>query len=158
MPSGASVLRIRGGIRPEEWLGVPGRVYIGRACWGWAASPFANPFRDGPAADAFLVLLTLGADDAIEFAMDEGCRLARGYSAAGLPRHRDRLVARLPGLLGKALGCWCAEWRPDPGLDQAANLLRAPGCHGVALLAALEGWITVPGLLLAPQPEGASFP
>jgi hypothetical protein len=65
-------------------------IYVGRAMhrggWRLAASPLANPFRLGP----------------------------DGSRAEVVARYREYLLARpdllalLPALRGKRLGCWCA--------------------------------------------------
>ncbi len=78
----------------------PYDVYIGRGGRGLRASKWANPFRVGPDGDRREVI--------------------RKY-AAWLETRPD-LIAALPELCGKVLGCWCAPlW-----------------CHG-DLLAALAG-------------------
>jgi hypothetical protein len=68
-------------------------VYVGRALrrggWDLPASPLANPFRPGP----------------------------DGTRAEVMARYREYLLGRpellalLPGLRGRRLGCWCA---PEP--------------------------------------------
>lgn len=60
-------------------------VYIGRACYGWPESKWANPFK-------------VGRD---------------GTRVQVIEKYRDyilgspELVAALPELRGKILGCWC---------------------------------------------------
>lgn len=83
----------------------PFDVYIGRAVprFGWAASPFANPFvigRDGTRAEV----------------IDRYESWLRG---------QPDLLALLPTLRDKVLGCWCAP-RPCHGdvLARRAELLK----------------------------------
>jgi hypothetical protein len=65
-------------------------VYVGRAMhrggWHLAASPLANPFRPGPAGSRQEVMAAY-----------------REYILA-----RPGLLALLPDLRGRRLGCWCA--------------------------------------------------
>jgi hypothetical protein len=70
-----------------ELLADPDFVYVGRRTRGWPASPWGNPYivgRDGTLAEI----------------------LAR-YEHEYLPSRPD-LLARLPELRGKTLGCWCS--------------------------------------------------
>jgi hypothetical protein len=86
-------------VRPTTVVNVKGHrddpafadvVYVGRAMhrggWHLAASPLANPFR--PEADV---------------SRQEIVSRYREYLLA-----RPDLLALLPGLRGKRLGCWCA--------------------------------------------------
>jgi hypothetical protein len=75
-------------------------VYIGRACYGFPGSKWGNPFR-----------LPKGYD----VTADPDRILARYEEYV---RSRADLMAALPELRGKVLGCWCA---PRP-------------CHGDVLL------------------------
>ena len=92
-----TVVRIqrRGGVVVQDC-----DVYIGRACFrgGWelTQSPFYNPFK-------------VGRDGSIEEVLAK-------YEAH--VRSRPDLVALLPSLRGKRLGCWC---KPGP-------------CHGDVLV------------------------
>ena len=65
-------------------------VYVGRAMhrggWQLPASPLANPFRPGPHGSR-----------------DEVMAKYREYLLG-----RPDLLALLPGLRGRRLGCWCA--------------------------------------------------
>lgn len=88
--------------------------YIGRAMPGRAASPFANPFRIGP-----------------DGSREQVIERYRGW-LTGQPE----LLARLPELKGKRLGCWC----------------KPAACHGDVLVELLEG--APPE---APEPQGALF-
>lgn len=81
-------------------------VYIGRWNQRFDRSPWANPFYIG----------TDGKPDEV---------LAK-YEAH--VRSKPELMARLPELAGKRLGCWCKE----PGA------LFQPPCHGDVLLKLLE--------------------
>jgi hypothetical protein len=60
-------------------------VYIGRACKGWKASKWANPFH-------------IGKDGTREQVIEK----YRYYVLA-----TPHLVAALPELKDKVLGCWC---------------------------------------------------
>lgn len=68
-------------------------VYVGRALrrggWELSASPLANPFRPGPDGSRAEVLAKY-----------------RAYLLA-----RPDLLALLPALRGRRLGCWCAPER-----------------------------------------------
>ena len=65
-------------------------VYVGRAMnrggWQLAASPLANPFRPGP----------------------DGSREAITARYREYLLGRPELLAQIPELRGKRLGCWCA--------------------------------------------------
>jgi hypothetical protein len=65
-------------------------VYVGRAMhrggWHLAASPLANPFRPGP-----------------DRSREQAVAAYRDYILA-----RPDLLALLPDLRGRRLGCWCA--------------------------------------------------
>lgn len=95
--------------------GEPYDVYIGRANarYGLARSPFANPYiigRDG------------SRDDVIA--------KYRVY----VQRCPD-LLAAIPGLRGKVLGCWCAD-------VTSLTLLDVPYiCHGQVICAIADGVI-----------------
>jgi hypothetical protein len=64
----------------------PFDVYIGRKCYGFPQSKWANPYKIGPDGD-------------------RGTVIAK-YEAYLLSR--PDLLADLPELAGKVLGCWCA--------------------------------------------------
>ncbi len=89
-------LRRRGGVVVQD-----ADVYIGRRVFmgGWRlpASPWANPFPRDPCVSS-----------------EEACRRYETW----LRGERPDLLARLPELRGKTLGCWCA---PGP-------------CHGDVLI------------------------
>lgn len=91
-------------VRSEEWAATPEelRCYIGRAMprQGFSASIWANPFH-----------VQTGYPPERVVAQYEAYLLAQ-----------PDLLARLPELRGKVLGCWCVtEKQPD-----------AP-CHGAVL-------------------------
>ncbi len=125
-------LRRRGGVVIQDAHDV--HVYIGRRMYmgGWRlpASPWANPFRVSAGVPA-----------------EECCRRYETW----LREERPDLLARLPELRGKTLGCWCA---PGP-------------CHGdvlIRLLAEADAdaqALPVPpapgqeGPLSLPPPQGA---
>jgi hypothetical protein len=98
-------LKIKGGTVVQDC-----DVYIGRAArqggWNLAPSDWANPF----------VLPKKGATDE-----DRAAVLAR-YEA--YVRSNAQLMARLPELAGRRLGCWCA---PKP-------------CHGDVLVKLVKEW------------------
>ena len=109
-----TVVNVRG-REPAVLRADPAFVYVGRALprRGWRASPWGNPFVvdkavtvDGvayPAADAALCV-----------------ERYREWLA-----QRPELMARLPELRGRMLGCWCCDWdgRGEP----------ASPCHAVWL-------------------------
>lgn len=70
-------------------LGAAYDVYIGRRTRARPTSPWANPFRIGPDGDRSAVLARY-----------------RAWLAT-----RPDLLARLPDLAGRVLGCWCV---PEP--------------------------------------------
>jgi len=85
-------------------------VYVGRALrrggWDLAASPLANPFRPGR-----------------DGSRSEVVARYREYLLS-----RPDLLALLPGLRGKRLGCWCA---PEPcHAEVIAELADAAGPVG----------------------------
>lgn len=83
-------------VRSEEF-----DVYIGRALGKWPGSPFANPFK-------------VGRD---------------GNRQQCIERYREyllskpELLALLPQLKGKTLGCWC----------------KPQDCHGDVIVELIEG-------------------
>jgi hypothetical protein len=60
-------------------------VYIGRACYGWPESKWHNPFRIGHDGSRLQVI-----------------RMYRDYVL-----NSPELLAALPELKNKVLGCWC---------------------------------------------------
>lgn len=78
----------------------PYQIYIGRACYGHNASPFANKFK-------------IGWDGTRSQVLAKYRKWILG---------RPDLIALLPDLKGKTLGCWC---KPKP-------------CHGDILVELLE--------------------
>jgi hypothetical protein len=109
-----SVVKLHRGIGREGRLALladPAFVYCGRRCWGWPASPWANPFKVGPDADA------------------KACVERYAEWLATQPH----LIAALPSLKGRRLGCWCVNW------DGAGEPDRP--CHAVLLARLAEaGW------------------
>ena len=85
--SRATVVNLRGHRDDPEFADV---VYVGRAInrggWQLAASPLANPFRPGP-----------------DGSREEITAKYREYLLG-----RPDLLAQIPPLRGKRLGCWCA--------------------------------------------------
>jgi hypothetical protein len=85
-----SVVNLKGHRDDPEYADV---IYVGRAMhrggWRLAASPLANPFRPGPDGDREQVM-----------------EKYRDYLL-----QRPDLLAFLPALRGRRLGCWC---RPLP--------------------------------------------
>ncbi len=85
-------------------------VYVGRAVrGGYKASPFGNPFK-------------VGRDGTL-------AQVLAKYRAHVLAS--PELVALLPGLRGKALGCWCCE-----------GTARSPSprqCHAQVIAALVDG-------------------
>jgi hypothetical protein len=99
-------------------LADPDFVYVGRRCAGWPASPFANPFK---VAD-----------------FPGGPRAAVAHYAAHLRSgsvYARGVLAALPSLRGKTLGCWCGSW--SPGEPEIA-------CHAVVLARLADGMIESP--------------
>jgi hypothetical protein len=70
-----------------ELLSDPDFVYVGRRTRGWPDSPWGNPYRVGQHGTLAEIL-------------------AR-YEHEHLASHPE-LLAMLPELRGKTLGCWCA--------------------------------------------------
>lgn len=104
-------------VRMVEGQRPPHDVYIGRASGGLKGSEWQNPFRIGQDGDR-----------------DEVIQKNRAY----LTNTRPDLLAKIPDLVGKRLGCWCA---PEP-------------CHGDFLVELAEayrvgGW---------EPPDPADFP
>jgi hypothetical protein len=81
-----TVVNLKGHRRDPDFADV---VYVGRAlhrgAWQLAASPLANPFRPGP-----------------DGSREEVMARYRAYLLA-----RPDLLAMLPELRGRRLGCWC---------------------------------------------------
>lgn len=82
--SGTSVINVRFHRMPDL-LANPKFVYVGRACYGWRRSDWANPYsRKTP------------AENVADF-------------LAYIDRN-PQLKARIGELTGKILGCWCLDW------------------------------------------------
>lgn len=81
----------------------PFDVYIGRACYGYKASKWANPFRlrDDDPAERYRVILDYKQH----------------------VRSTPELWNALPELEGKVLGCWCRPKFPCHG-DALLELLE----------------------------------
>lgn len=98
----ATVISVRG-RNQAELLADPSFVYVGRACAGWPASIWGNPFKVTDATP-------------VSSAVD--------LFAEWLGRNEE-LLARLPELRGKTLGCWCVNWNGHGEPRKA--------CHAVVL-------------------------
>jgi hypothetical protein len=111
-------------------------VYIGRAAyqggWNLPASKWANPYRiDGSTPAARQKCLT---------------------QYAAYIRSSPELMAALPELRGKVLGCWCGS-----GLDPAAH--GTPNCHGdVLVLLSNEASAATRPRKTAPSPPRVTLP
>ncbi|MBF6588900.1 MAG: DUF4326 domain-containing protein [Ktedonobacterales bacterium] len=81
--------------------------YIGRRMPGWPDGTWGNPYKVGR----------------------DGSRAEVIGKYREWVRHQPHLVARLPELRGKTLGCWCA---PRGGLP---GNLHGTICHGEVLAA-----------------------
>lgn len=103
-------------------------LYVGRRCAGWPASPFGNPFRVG--MDPIQAVNLLTTDDYPKpywIAFDGLLTAAKAVECyeKRLRFHRPDLMARLPELKGRRLGCWCCDF------DGIAAPPRP--CHAVVL-------------------------
>jgi hypothetical protein len=82
-----TVVNLKGHLNDPDFADV---VYVGRAMhrggWHLDASPFANQFRPGK-----------------DGTRDEVMEMYRDWLSG-----RPELLARVPELRGKRLGCWCA--------------------------------------------------
>jgi hypothetical protein len=116
----------------EQLVRDPNFVYCGRACYGWAQSAWANPFKIGMSLLEATGLLreVLNHEQAVpliaapqrrELSPKDAVNLFEGW-LLGQPD----LVARLPELRGKTLGCWCVNWEPGSGPPEKP-------CHAVTL-------------------------
>lgn len=96
-------------VRVRAWRRDPGVIYVGRAAFGWPRSDWANPF-------------VVGKDGTRE----EVVARYRDY----LLTQRPDLLARLPELRGRTLGCWCAPPGGELRADDEPYV-----CHGQVLAA-----------------------
>jgi hypothetical protein len=102
----------------------PSFLYVGRFNrWkGWEASVWENPFSLRNGQLIVLPRVRRSAWWAERDRVEPGdtlCTLFRRYLLASAD-----LMARLPELRGKKLGCWCGDWAPgQPDI----------GCHAVVL-------------------------
>ena len=108
-----TVISVRGRT-PDELRADPNFVYVGRACAGWPASIWGNPFR----------VASPRWGDPIRPGDEATAGTAVEKFAAYLRANPD-LMARLPELRGKVLGCWCVNW------DGTGEPKRP--CHAVVL-------------------------
>jgi hypothetical protein len=126
-----TVVNLKGHRDDPEFADVE---YVGRAMhrggWHLAASPLASPFRPGP----------------------------DGSRAEVVARYREYLLARpdllalLPGLRGRRLGCWCV---PEPCHAQViAELADAAGGLPAAPLILAGPAHQRPGAALLSPPAG----
>jgi hypothetical protein len=107
-----TVISVRGRDR-KALLADPDFVYVGRRCWGWRHSIFANPYkvpRDARTPQACVEMFRF---------------LVLGKAGTQAERVVGRAIRDgLGSLRGKTLGCWCGDWRP--GEPEIA-------CHAVCL-------------------------
>lgn len=106
-------------VRSPEWAQAVKdgtAVYIGRACAGFKASPFGNPWKSGH----------YGAT------RDQVIRLYRKWAAGDFtdPKGNHFPHDQLEALRGKVLGCWCAPLKCHG--DVLVELLAGAGGEGVA--------------------------
>jgi hypothetical protein len=115
-------------VRGHHRLNLIGREdfrYCGRACWGWPASPFSNPFVVGWPADKVRRAVERHLPG-VEYASGEPLRARDAVDLFVVLLGRDReMQRRLPELVDKRLGCWCLDWRPG-------QPIKVP-CHAVHL-------------------------
>jgi hypothetical protein len=93
-----------------------------------AGSPFGNPFRVGmPAAKAVAILRGVGV---VDVETDGGPLDMEDvlFAYAAWVRAQPKLMALLPSLRGRALGCWCCDWSPEQ---------EPHGCCHAEMLAAM---------------------
>lgn len=102
-------------------------TYVGNRSFGWPQTPFGNPYRwkehghdRAIALFAGLVAPSPAAEALAAFPEAKGALLA----------YRERILDALPGLRGRALGCWCGDWRP--GRPRIA-------CHACVLAVLADG-------------------
>ena len=113
-----TVTTVRGKDR-EILLADPNFVYIGRSCWGWKRSPWANPFR-------VQRMRMPGSDGSCCRSVAEAVARYIDYFA-----ENKHYLPPVETLRGKVLGCWCCEW---DGIHEPA-----PPCHGVILAKLADG-------------------
>lgn len=132
-----TVICVRGKDR-AKLLADPLFVYVGRGCFGWKKSPFANPYK---IVDWGLTLAILKFREDLE-ATVAGSRAKPRLlpeSRVGEVVHHDgkfhHMASRLPELCGKRLGCWCGDWRPgEPEIP----------CHAVVLAKLADSFAGIP--------------
>lgn len=96
----------------EAFLADPGNVYVGRDYLGYRDLGWGNPFHlktTGPAAAGILAGVGAAPPDDLPPGPIGRDRAIRCYER--WLRAQPALLARLPELRGKTLGCWCA---PEP--------------------------------------------
>jgi hypothetical protein len=108
-----TVISVRGRNR-AELLADPSFVYVGRRCAGWPASIWGNPFK---------VASPVWGDPIRGDEVSDVQTAVERFEA--YLRSNAELMARLPELRGKTLGCWCVNWngRGEP----------KKSCHAVVL-------------------------
>lgn len=118
-----TVISVRGQNR-DALLGDENFVYVGRSVrqW-WKGSKWGNPFTVGMARSRAVAILGRDIDSLIRAERLDASLACRFYFA--WVSQQKELLADVPKLAGKRLGCWCACWAPgDPVTTQ---------CHGIVL-------------------------
>ena len=128
MPELATVVSVRGRDR-DALLADPAFVYVGRPVFRgshrWKGSDWANPFRVGMKRSqaARLIGYEVGGEDDQIAPLIKPDTVDSPRLAVHLFQHwlddQPELMARLPELAGKRLGCWCGDWSPGGELGSA---------------------------------------
>ena len=124
-----SVVNVRGKDR-AELMADPDFVYVGRACRGWPASPFGNPFHLRHPARRERTPTEVVAMYAYWI---ESCEPGDSDTPKAMARRRAEILRLLPSLRGKKLGCWCCDWqRGEPRKPCHAVILAQMADSGIA--------------------------
>lgn len=125
-----TVVNVRG--RRAELLADPMFLYVGRAVprAGWAASPWANPFKVGMTFERAFELVAEGTGyTGKPRVIEDAAHAVRFFNLYANTLAWDKHAP--PILRGKRLGCWCCNWNPgDPVIVP---------CHAIALAQLADG-------------------
>ena len=124
MSKPTTVISVRGRDR-DVLLADPDFLYVGRPIYrgaNWKGSVWANPFKVGMKRPAAISMLGRDVDWEIRADTVNSQLCVRFYYF--WLKDQPKLLARLPELVGRTLGCWCGEWKPGE---------LSISCHAVVL-------------------------
>lgn len=105
-----TVIKVSGRAR-DRLLADPDFVYCGRPFAGFEGSPWGNPFKPGMSGDQALAIITRIPKEDLTDHWKRDTRLVSAVERFEFYLLcRKSLLAQIPDLRGKTLGCWCTNW------------------------------------------------